>query len=1661
MRKFRTMITIILTVVLLVSGTAGEISTEVYAKETENVFAKPLDFSSCGSNKNIQALSSDMEIKGNNSLGVMVANSMTSKQQEQSENNGCNIFSATVKKKCVSVSFETVLDGTLVVGIYDEEGVKMLASSKTEIKAGDKSADITIETNKMPEYFYLRVFLVDSNTLQPLTSSYECPNYTEEMQEFLSKTTEDFAQDRVLNMDEDETTNFAVYSENTIMIPQNNRKNQLVSSNEETGKYVFKNADINITSLQIGDIFAYSMDNGCKLIVKVAEVERNGTSVIITGEDSSLEEAFEYVKIDAQAGTDDATIDTSNCSQGVVCNGLAESETEKSTTDKKAQSVSSSNQKVTVDAGQVDAVDMEESQKHTLSYEFFDVRIVGDDENGVKMSGKAELEKEVSVKVYISHSYQYLELKMDYGLKADISVSGKGKGEIELGTLGFSPVAGVIIEVAPKFIVESSAKISLEHTLIGTIGFAVSSDEGMKNITSFPELKSSLKTEGTIFIGLSIEPRIVVINEKVAKVGLEAKVGGELKGEVILRQSDTSSKIHTCKKCIDGDIFGKFTLEFETKLLNSDKLKYQLKLTDNSIKVADFYYSFDKNEGGWTECPNLKHKVEVKVKDKSGAAIEEASIEAPFSLLNGDGTISEKEEIKTNADGEATGYLSNGEYTLQIKKNGYKEVEKRITVENESKSVEVELEEEIKEDLLDVSLYLDEFDHFVEKVRERTKEEEVLVDTAEFFQTDTFDIQRYGSEFGVYNKGCNYISLYGIEIGDIKSSILEKIQRQGTCYYIEDLDGSSILSVTLNGEEGVFATFNLNTKGQVISWSVSNYLDDICNLAVKLLKMEKEYGINELNNWQKSYLDYIFYTCGGIDADRYKYSLLYVNNDKIPELVIGYGSIAGGTDICTYGNDGLDVIHTYVDGLSYFEYENLLCDSGGRMDKYYDKIYCIQDGKFKLLYSGNYGAEDNSKVEYDENGYPIYQYYWDNVEVTETEYETKKNKYFDSAKAKELEQEEIVECEEIIEEILKVGVNSKSIQKQSLSTPKSTSSSANFSNLQPNQSYIFYAVKDKNSDNVLSPENLLYINQAVADDSGKVQFVYELKENYDKPELFLSGGEETDIIYPGKEDFIFQTKEPTTTVPPTQHPTAVPSATNESVYTDKEIEKHTQTIFMKKQYTCTYGHGDFPLNAKLASGGKLSYISQNPDVVTVSEEGMVSIVGAGTAEVVVKAEETETYASAEVKVKIVVSPRSLQQCQVAFTRIGEFDCEDEEIEKYVILMDGEKILKEEEDYQYNGEQMTYIINGKQKIASITIEGKGNYTGIYTWTLFPISEQPSLQSAEITKKGIELTWKKEIGGLGYSIYRKAGNGTYKKIKTIDDKYITTWVDKTALKAGEKYTYKIRVYTKNDGQTIYSKFSVPKSVRIPGMSVKISGKAYYDYAFQVLKLVNKEREKEGVSPLIMDEKLLSVAMQRAAEINVYFSHTRPDGSECSTSISNVSLPAFGENIAAGQTSPTEVMNCWMNSSGHRANILSENYNAIGIGCYKAGNYLYWVQIFGQKATIDKASKTNYKDRQKTITVSADSPFVSIRMSIPNKSLKKGSVKKVQMKVTNKEFPQAFITLSNTQFTFSSSNKRVAKVSSKGAVKGYKRGKAKITAKFKNSGKVIKKTITVTVK
>ena len=128
---------------------------------------------------------------------------------------------------------------------------------------------------------------------------------------------------------------------------------------------------------------------------------------------------------------------------------------------------------------------------------------------------------------------------------------------------------------------------------------------------------------------------------------------------------------------------------------------------------------------------------------------------------------------------------------------------------------------------------------------------------------------------------------------------------------------------------------------------------------------------------------------------------------------------------------------------------------------------------------------------------------------------------------------------------------------------------------------------------------------------------------------------------------------------------------------------------------------------------------------------------------------------------------------------------------------------------------------------------------------------------------------------------------------------------------------------------------------------SGVSISSYEDEVIRLVNQERAKEGLSALSGDSKLTRAAEIRAKELVTKFSHTRPDGESCFTVLEEVSLKDYkhvGENIAYGQKTPEKVMNSWMNSSGHRKNILTANFKKIGVGCYQdSSGTLYWVQLF----------------------------------------------------------------------------------------------------------------------
>lgn len=241
-----------------------------------------------------------------------------------------------------------------------------------------------------------------------------------------------------------------------------------------------------------------------------------------------------------------------------------------------------------------------------------------------------------------------------------------------------------------------------------------------------------------------------------------------------------------------------------------------------------------------------------------------------------------------------------------------------------------------------------------------------------------------------------------------------------------------------------------------------------------------------------------------------------------------------------------------------------------------------------------------------------------------------------------------------------------------------------------------------------------------------------------------------------------------------------------------------------------------------------------------------------------------------------------------------------------------------------------------------------------------------------------------------------------------------------------------------------------------SLYIRGTQDYSKAYDVLKLVNKERKAAGLGALKMDESLLETAMLRAAETVVLFSHTRPDSSECFTANNKL----VGENIAKGSSSAQGVMEQWMNSEGHRANILCEDFKGIGIGCFVYNGYYYWVQCFGNESISSNAAQPANKNVNAQIylpenRIVDNSQLINLSFSIRHDG-NSGSVKTAVGRTHQLALTCSGISFVSSKVYWKSSNTAVATVDNNGKLKITGVGTCKITA----SSRTLKRaSITVT--
>ena len=627
------------------------------------------------------------------------------------------ITDVTIEGSMASVEYSALEPSLIVVSLYDENTDEMLVSGNAFVETVDEPSrvNVPIDANPMPEYFMLKAFIMDLN-YNPLSDEYVSSYYTSDIQEVVALSASDFEEEKVLNFDNDDSTNFAVYNDDTITIPYEEGFNIPNTTYSENGVYVFTNANDYFKNLKKGDTISY-VYNSEVILIKVKDISVKGDTVTITDDkESEMETFFDYIKIENESNAENLEYDSEGVDEEVELIGinLPPEEDSKESDDSSSKTPNSS--------GDIDVPNLPTSpavftydmlQKTDLKYTTFKFKIgdgkilAGSDDaedlkpdqtmknKNVKLSGEFTIKMNIDCELYYKASWNpvvsakelknaYFKFAVDfqYGLKGSVTAKYEnGSKEIQklgkalewgLGKIKFTPVTGVKIEFQPRFKFGASASATFSFASKNYWGFEWTYGEGINNLSKSPDTGLELKVEGKISVSLDLGPKVSLMNEKLFNVKLTIEPNLTLTAANDIIKTDVvdgsflPSVKHDCSICIYGDIKFGIDLGISVTVLNMKKMSAEKEITVLEKKIADFHYSLTYKEFSFSPCQHKRYRVDFTAKldgEKAadrmlyGYVVVRNHNYGPFELG------------KTDSSGKLTEYLSNGEYLIGFDKN--------------------------------------------------------------------------------------------------------------------------------------------------------------------------------------------------------------------------------------------------------------------------------------------------------------------------------------------------------------------------------------------------------------------------------------------------------------------------------------------------------------------------------------------------------------------------------------------------------------------------------------------------------------------------------------------------------------------------------------------------------------------------------------------------------------------------------------------------------------------------------------------------------------------------------------------------------------------------------------------------------------------------------
>ena len=651
----------------------------------------------------------DYQLEASNSLGNYISDAMQNKEKPKNMSYmwrtdfdyDIGFAEFDIETGTMTIYSSQPDDASIAIFVKDDDSQELVYSTEISVSRGENTVNtVQIDGGALPEFFFADLQLFDKNKMA-VGQAYTLTAYTRFNQEMKATDIYDYEEEYVVNLDEDESTNFVVLNENTIQGQSTEDTNILISADYKEDQYVFENIDDTIRYLSKGDHFFIRPTENDIIALSVGDITIDGNRATLTG-DENTEGLFDVIKIDASADdVTDVVVNEDNELESIEDSSVAEDEVSEETLENTSEN-----------EYKYEAIDVKYDNKIDLEFEFgkkddkddksdeidltkpdFSNKEIDTSPKKIEISGgitgKLKFSSEFSFQFY--QKWFHVDFEIKFSPKLTVEVECAGKIEIPIKGLahpiGFVIVPGLWFGFKPEltFTIEGKIKYTFTKGYDYVWSFDSSRDK-MFSYTCEPyeENGSELEIEANISVSLNFQPMIYLFSADVIAIVLTApiEVGLNVESNNMLdtpvSKSDTSpqtfifkkydeDKVHTCEHCLVIKPYYSVNITFELEVkcipsletISKTLFEYDSKEDENSfMNDLKLYSSITHGVTDFGDCPYNAYKTKINLLGTDN--ISKSDIEVTVDGIKG----------KADSNGVYNFYCENGAHTYSINIEG-------------------------------------------------------------------------------------------------------------------------------------------------------------------------------------------------------------------------------------------------------------------------------------------------------------------------------------------------------------------------------------------------------------------------------------------------------------------------------------------------------------------------------------------------------------------------------------------------------------------------------------------------------------------------------------------------------------------------------------------------------------------------------------------------------------------------------------------------------------------------------------------------------------------------------------------------------------------------------------------------------------------------------